>query len=93
MQAILEQNAWAMAEENVTARREKESIVVATFKNGGLVVIRCKDETRHKVVEITAESAVATWDGPLAEFLSDLDSGSKFDWVRTALGEPSSTDW
>ncbi len=92
MQARPEENgAWAMTEENVTARPEQESIVLATFKNG-LLMVRCKNEEARHMVEIAAESAEATWDGSLAEFLSDLDSGSKFDWVRTALGEPSSTD-
>ena len=32
---------------------------------------------------------MATWDGSLGEFLSDLDAGSKHDWVRAALGEPN----
>ncbi len=61
--------------------------------DAALAMVRCKDEeTRHMVAEKAAQSAVTTWDGSLAEFLSDLDPGSKHDWVRAALGEPSSTD-
>jgi hypothetical protein len=30
--------------------------------------------------------------GPRAEFLAGLDPGSKDDWVRAALGEPSKAD-
>ena len=60
---------------------------------GALALVRCKDEeTRHEVAKKGAESAVNTWDGSLAKFISDLDPGSKHAWVRAALGEPSSAD-
>jgi len=32
-----------------------------------------------------------TWDGSRAEFLASLDPGNTDDWVRVALGEPTTT--
>lgn len=56
-------------------------------------LVRCRDQaTRDTVTAKATDSAVTTWDGSLAEFLADLDPGSKHDWVRAALGEPSSAD-
>ena len=72
---------------------KSHEILTQAGEDAALVMVRCKDEeTRHAVVEKAAESAADTWDGSLAEFLSDLDPGSKHDWVRAALGEPSGTD-
>ena len=72
---------------------KSHEILAQAGGDAALVMVRCKDEeTRHTVAEKAAESAVTSWDGSLAEFLSDLDPGSKHDWVRTALGEPSGTD-
>ena len=72
---------------------KSHEILAQAGEDAALVMVRCKDEeTRHAVVEKAAESAADTWDGSLAEFLSDLDPGSKHDWVRAALGEPSGTD-
>ena len=69
---------------------KSHEILAQAGEDAALVMVRCKDEeTRHREC---AESAVDTWDGSLAEFLSDLDPGSKHDWVRAALGEPSGTD-
>jgi hypothetical protein len=58
-----------------------------------VALVRCRDQaTRDAVTAKATDSAVTTWDGSLAEFLADLDPGSKHDWVRAALGEPSSAD-
>ena len=48
---------------------------------------------RQRVAEKAAESAITTWDGSLAEFLSDLDPGSKHDWVRAALWGADRRRW
>lgn len=58
-----------------------------------ITLVRCKDrDTRHVVVAAAADRARRSWDGSLADFLAALDPGSTHDWVRTALGEPTSTN-
>jgi hypothetical protein len=60
---------------------------------GALVLVRCKDHrTGRTVAAVAADSADDSWDGSLTEFLAALDPGSAHDWVRTAVGEPSSTN-
>jgi hypothetical protein len=59
--------------------------------HGALVLVRCKDQTRQTVAAAAADSAEGSWDGSLTEFLAALDPGSAHDWVRAAVGEPSST--
>ena len=56
-----------------------------------LLVARDDHETRQAAVATAADQASESWDFSRAEFLADLDPGAKHDWVRTALGEPSST--
>ena len=59
--------------------------------HGALALICCKDaDTRRTVVTQTAELGSESWEGSRTEFLAGLDPGSTHDWVRTALGEPSS---
>jgi hypothetical protein len=61
--------------------------------HGALVLVRCKDhQTRQMVAAAAADSAEGSWDGLLTEFLAALDPGSAHDWVRAAVGEPSSTN-
>jgi hypothetical protein len=61
--------------------------------HGALVLVRCKDhQTRLMVAAAAADSAEGSWDGSLTEFLAALDPGSAHDWVRAAVGEPSSTN-
>jgi hypothetical protein len=68
-------------------------ILAQVGSDAAAALVRCKDEeTRHKVSEKAADSAVGTWDGSLAEFLAALDPGSEHDWVRDALGVSSGTD-
>jgi hypothetical protein len=47
-------------------------------------------ELRQAVVARAAERAGEGWDGTRAQFLAGLDPGSQHDWLRTAVGEPSS---
>jgi hypothetical protein len=67
------------------------AILAKAGPDAAVALICCKDEeTRHTVTARFAERSSYSWDGPRTEFLADLDPGSKHDWVRTALGEPSS---
>ena len=66
------------------------AILAKAGPDAAVALVCCKDgETRHTVAARVAERASYSWDGSRTEFLADLDSGSKHDWVRTALGEPS----
>jgi hypothetical protein len=47
-------------------------------------------ELRQAVVARAAEGARESWHGTRTQFLAGLDPGSQHDWLRTALGEPSS---
>jgi hypothetical protein len=60
--------------------------------HAAIALVRCRDqETRQMVVAAAADSARYSWEGSLAEFLAALDPGPGHDWVRAAVGEPSST--
>jgi uncharacterized membrane protein len=68
-------------------------ILAETGPDAAIVLVRCEDgETRRMVAAATADSASRSWDGSLTELLAALDPGSTHDWVRAALGEPSSTN-
>ena len=61
--------------------------------HGALALICCKDaDTRRTVAAGAAELGSESWEGSRTEFLAGLDPGSKHDWVRAALGEPSKPD-
>jgi hypothetical protein len=45
---------------------------------------------RQMVAAGAAERASDSWDGSLPDFLAGLDPGPAHDWVRTALGQPTS---
>jgi len=47
---------------------------------------------RQAAVAKAAGQASESWDFSRTEFLADLDPGPKHNWVRTALGEPFSTN-
>lgn len=69
------------------------AILAQAGPDAAIALICCKDEeTRQTVAAQVAERARYYWDGSRTEFLASLDPGSKHDWVRTALGEPSSTN-
>jgi hypothetical protein len=68
------------------------AILAQAGPDAAVVLVCCKDrETRNAVVAQAADRASYSWDGTRAEFLADLDPGSKHDWVRAALDEPSNT--
>ncbi len=68
------------------------AILAKAGPSAAIALVRCKDpDTRQAVAARAADRASDSWDGSLTEFLADLDPGSKHDWVRSALDEPSST--
>ena len=69
------------------------AILAQAGPDAAVALIRCKDQaTRQMVTAKATDDAITIWDGSLTDFLAALDPGSKHDWVRTALGEPSSAD-
>jgi len=72
---------------------QAHNILAEAGPHAAIALVRCKDQqTRQMVAAAAADSARSSWDGSLTEFLAALDPGSTHDWVRTALGEPSSTN-
>jgi hypothetical protein len=70
-----------------------QEILAEAGPHATVVLVRCEDQkTRQLVTAAAADQAKESWDGSLTEFLAALDPGSAHDWVRTALGEPSSTN-
>jgi hypothetical protein len=66
------------------------TILASVGPNAALALVCCDDlETRQAVVARAAERGDDSWDGSRAEFLADLDPGSRHDWLRAAVGEPS----
>jgi hypothetical protein len=66
-------------------------ILAQAGPSAAILLVRCKDgETRHVVAAGAADRASYSWDGSKADFLAGLDPGSKHDWVRAALDEPTS---
>ena len=66
------------------------AILARAGEHGALLLVSCKDaDTRSTVAARAADRGTESWKGSRTEFLADLDPGSKDDWVRTALGEPS----
>jgi hypothetical protein len=71
---------------------QAHEILAQAGPHAALALVRCKDQgTRQMVATAAADSARDSWDGPRTEFLAALDPGSAHDWVRAAVGEPSST--
>ena len=69
------------------------AILARAGAHGALALLSCKDEdTRETVAARAAERGSESWDGSRTKFLAALDPGSKHDWVRVALGEPSKPD-
>ena len=66
-------------------------IIAEAGPKAAIALIRCKDpEMGQAVAARAADRACHSWHGSLAQFLAGLDPGSKHDWVRSALDEPSS---
>jgi hypothetical protein len=70
-------------------QRAKEIIAEAGPK-AAIVLVRCEEaEMGQAVAARASDRGRQSWHGPLAQFLASLDPGSKDDWVRAALDEPS----
>ncbi|MGC0339174.1 hypothetical protein [Streptomyces sp. SLBN-8D4] len=68
-------------------------ILAQAGPTAAIILVGCQDgETRKTVAARAADRAIASWDGTRSQFLADLEPGSEHDWVRAALGEPSSTE-
>jgi hypothetical protein len=65
-------------------------IIAEAGPNAAIALVRCKEaESRQAVAAQAADRGRQSWHGSLAQFLAGLDPGSKDDWVRAALDEPS----
>jgi hypothetical protein len=65
-------------------------IIAEAGPNAAIALVRCKEAGLGQAVAArAADRGRYSWHGPRAQFLADLDPGSKDDWVRTALDEPS----
>jgi len=69
-----------------------QAILAKAGPDGAVALVHCKDQETRNTVAAKAKSATSSWDGSLTKFLASLDPGSEQDWLRTALGEPSSAD-
>jgi hypothetical protein len=68
------------------------AILAKAGPNAAIVMVCCEDlQTRHEVAAQATGRAISSWEGSRSEFLAVLEPGSTHDWVRAALGEPSST--
>src|SRR5271165_541117 len=66
-------------------------IIAEAGPNAAIALVRCRDAGMGRAVAArAADRGRYSWHGSLAKFLAALDPGSKHDWVRTALDEPSS---
>jgi hypothetical protein len=65
-------------------------IIAEAGPQAAIALVRCKDEEMAQAVAArAADRGRYGWHGSRAQFLASLDPGSKDDWVRTALDEPS----
>jgi hypothetical protein len=65
-------------------------IIAEAGPTGAIALVRCKDgEIGQAIAARAADRGRLSWHGSLAQFLASLDPGSKDDWVRAALDEPS----
>jgi len=70
--------------------RRAHELLAGIGPDADIVLVTGDDnETRQAVAAKATDQASESWDGSRAEFLAALDPGSKHDWVRNALGEPS----
>ena len=66
------------------------AILARAGVHAALALVCCKDpETGRTVAERAADRGSESWEGSRTKFLAALDPGSSYEWVRTALGEPS----
>ena len=70
-----------------------QQILKEAGPRSAIVLVRSKDaDTGQAVAEAAETNASRCWNGSLAELLDALDPGTTDDWVRTAVGQPPSTD-
>jgi hypothetical protein len=71
--------------------RRAHEILAEAGPNAALALIRCSDDEMRQTVAARAseDNAGYCWDGSLTDFLSGLEPGTQHDWVRKALGVPS----
>ena len=68
-------------------------IIAEAGPHAAIALVRCKDpEMGHAVATRATDRGRYSWYGSLPKFLAGLDPGSKNDWVRAALDEPSSAN-
>jgi hypothetical protein len=66
-------------------------IIAEAGPHAAIALVRCEDaQMRQAVAARAADRGRYSWHGSRAQFLANLDPGSKDDWVRSALDEPSS---
>ena len=71
--------------------RRAHEIIAEAGPNAAIALVRCGDrEMGQAVAARGADRGRYSWHGSLPKFLAGLDPGSKHDWVRAALDEPSS---
>ncbi|MFI9102551.1 hypothetical protein ACIGXA_18715 [Streptomyces fildesensis] len=88
-----ELHAAHVRQAHVASRDRAHEILAEVGPRAAIALVRCTDpDTRQTVVAAAADRARHSWDGSLTEFLAALDPGTAHDWVRAALGEPSSTN-
>ena len=69
------------------------AILAKAGPDAALALVCCDDqEMRQAVVARAADRASESWDGARSQFLAGLDPSSQYDWLRAAVGEPSSTN-
>jgi hypothetical protein len=65
-------------------------ILAEAGPQAAIALVRCKDpEMSQAVAARAADRGRDSWHGSLAQFLAGLDPGSKDDWIRSALDQPS----
>lgn len=68
------------------------AILAQAGPNAAIAIVCCDDpDTGQAIAARASDRAIYCWDGSRSEFLAALEPGSTHDWVRAALGEPSST--
>ncbi len=71
--------------------QQAHEIIAEAGPNAAIALVRCKDADMGQAVAArAADRGRDSWHGSLPRFLAGLDPGSKHDWVRSALDEPSS---
>jgi hypothetical protein len=75
------------------ADEHAQAILAQAGPHAAVLLITCKDQTMsRKVIDMASDRAVHSWNGSRQQLLDSLDPGSNDDWVRQALGEPSTAD-